>query len=164
MMVNVSLPTSDQSRPTLWQNTYSGMSVGEVQQAQPNARKSSDPEPLYSGATPELEIPGFRVSGAPYRVLFYFERGALCQVTLQTEAHPNVSAAEALLPLLCSKYGEPFLFEPPIPGDPLPSLHAEWSAAAGVKVTLVCFEGAALNIVYQAVGPEPDMATELAKL
>lgn len=136
--------------PMLWQNLSAGMVPDEVRAVRPDAIENRSPETLATGAQDILIIPDFLLNGDAYTVHLYFADQRLVQVTLSIgDAAATISAAEGMLTLLRAKYGPELSLSEPEPYDLLQNLTAEWLAGNGVDISLVCYSGICLNIVYQ---------------
>jgi len=148
---------------TLWQNTESGMSPGQVKSAFPLAAPPMKPSTLKGGAVCELALENYEIGGDTYRVCFFFVDHKLTQVMLSAN-EPNQPMFRSVVDLLRSKYGSELgagkeLCRPGL----LLVCGADWALKTGtnVGVTFMQVGGSApiMNINYQT-----RMANEASKL
>lgn len=71
--------SSEAPAQTLWQNTAVGMTADQIRAAQPSARLPAVRGTLRGGATCELEVGGYEVSGERFDVCFFLRDGSLSQ-------------------------------------------------------------------------------------
>ena len=138
-----SVPAAAQA---LWQNVELGMSLSQVAAAQPDAVANSNPGTLNSGASCDLHIEDYVVVGDPFEVCFFFNGGALEQVTLGHRDNPSEPDFQAIVTALTARYGQPLVNQPTAIGRT-----AEWLTDDGVNITVAWISryGALLNVVYQ---------------
>jgi hypothetical protein len=136
----------------LWGASRSGMTVEQVLGAVPGtARHDPSPGESVGNATEQVRGPVQTIAGEKFIPHFYFERGALVQVTLGLEGISDAYQAfltfQGVADALRAKYGKELsLRQSSIGWD------GEWiSSRTNISLALITIEGATplLNIVYQ---------------
>jgi hypothetical protein len=95
----------------LWNDTHTGMSIEEVKKVFPAAISPEAPSELHGKILEGLRISKVTYLDEEFTVRFYFDKGALHQVTLELQKkreHPSmVKRAERVATDLSKRLGEP---------------------------------------------------------
>ena len=145
-LIACALASGTAAAQTLWQNVSVGMSIADVQAAQPSATTPTTASTLKSGAKCSLQIPTFEISGNAYEICFYFLGEKLTQVMMSDESSPTHGQYTSLITLLRAKYGTELSS-----GKNAIGYEAEWTTGEGVNISVLYIDQLMklINIVYQ---------------
>ena len=139
----------------LWQGTTYGMTVPEVAKLHPTAKPPADPATLYNGSVESLRVEGFEVVNSKFAVKFYFSKGSLSQVTLEsiekTSFDSKLTLFASLTRVLREKYGKEKSLNRSDNG-PMKQVEAYWDSGKtkiGLYLMAVGPEVVAFNLNYQ---------------
>lgn len=122
----------------LWGGAQSGMTIEQVEEKFPEAKRTPDSPTYIDGSSNELVAPAPNLSGQPFRVEFTFLDGKLTDVRLKLDATlsfqdvgPVVSQIRQALVL---KYGAPVEWEERLTGI-MPKYDGTWRGP-GILITV----------------------------